>query len=394
MKFDFYLSEMSVSDKHGGGLTLRRVLGDDLNDIPHFIHVNRFAADLPANTNFLARSTDFLSVWESDSVRKLIGRSLAAKIGKKLLMIKTHASGAAKKIDKIFKDKPHITGLICPQGANTLFTLEALKKIKRVSYVTWMMDDHLLTHNGNAWQYPPGMEQVFATHLREAVHVFVISSAMQQFYKERFNIESTVLFGSSDSTNRDTFKRAETTGALRIGYFGAVAAWQIDALKAVADALAGTDIQLDIYSGINKLPIELNNDNVHFKGSVTPQQVMAQMRNYNAVLLPISFHQKMRNMSEFNIATKMSEYLASGVAILAVGPPYAAMITYLEANNAAITVSSDIDIEIRAAFKQLRNAKVITGIVQNAQKLVDRDVGSEPMRAVWQATLNNLPEFN
>jgi hypothetical protein len=27
MGIDFYLSEMSVSDRHGGGLTLQRVLG-------------------------------------------------------------------------------------------------------------------------------------------------------------------------------------------------------------------------------------------------------------------------------------------------------------------------------------------------------------------------------
>jgi hypothetical protein len=52
MKFDFYLSEMSVSDKHGGGLTLQRILGADLEDIDSFIHVNRFATDLPVKGRF------------------------------------------------------------------------------------------------------------------------------------------------------------------------------------------------------------------------------------------------------------------------------------------------------------------------------------------------------
>jgi glycosyltransferase involved in cell wall biosynthesis len=116
---------------------------------------------------------------------------------------------------------------------------------------------------------------------------------------------------------------------LKIGYFGAVAAWQRDALKAVANAISGTDVQLHIYSGINKLPDELNVPGVHFEGSVKPEMVLPTMKNYYAVLLPISFQQKIRNMSQFNIATKMSEYLACGVPILAVGPPYAAMIDYL-----------------------------------------------------------------
>lgn len=386
MKFDFYLSEMSVSDQHGGGLTLQRILGDDLKQIDRFIHVNRFAADLPARGEFLNRSTDLLSLWQSDFIRKVIGRSLAAKISNKVWMIKLHAGSAAKKISQIFADKEQIIGLICPQGANAIFTLEALKKIKKVQYITWVMDDHLISYQNGAWQYPEGTERVFAQHLRDALHVFVISPAMQKFYKEQFGVDSTVLFGSSDSVGLKMAEGAKS-GALRIGYFGAVAAWQKDALKAVSNALSGSNAQLYIYSGIDKLPAELMVDEVHFKGSVGPDKVLAEMQSYDAVLLPISFQQKIRNMSEFNIATKMSEYLACGVPILAVGPPYAAMMNFLQDSNAAVTVPSNQQSDIKDGIEQLRNNQRTDQILKNARELTKSQVGSEPMRAVWQRVM-------
>jgi hypothetical protein len=43
MGIDFYLSEMSVADRRGGGLTLQRVVASDLNRIGRFIQVHRFA---------------------------------------------------------------------------------------------------------------------------------------------------------------------------------------------------------------------------------------------------------------------------------------------------------------------------------------------------------------
>ncbi|TFF38820.1 glycosyltransferase family protein [Mucilaginibacter psychrotolerans] len=387
MKFDFYLSEMSVSDKHGGGLTLQRILGDDLDDIAHFIHVNRFAADLPARNEFLKRSKDLLSVWESDFMRKLIGRSRASKISMMLWAIQTRANMAARKMAAIFNDKQVITGLVCPQGANAIFALEALKKRKKVKYITWVMDDHLVRYVDDRWQYPEGTEGVFARHLRGAEKVLVISPTMQRFYKERFGVVSTVLFGSSGLL-QGAGQFEVKQGSLKIGYFGAVAAWQKDALAAVAAALKGTDVQLDIYSGIEKLPAELEVDGLHFKGSVAPELVLAHMQNYDAVLLPISFKQKMRNMSEFNIATKMSEYLACGVPILAVGPAYAAMIAYLDEHDAAITVVSTEENAIRDGFKYLRNPQLVARILKNAQKLVVDEVGSMPMRGVWQAVVN------
>jgi hypothetical protein len=55
MGIDFYLFEMPVSDRYGGGLTLQRVLGGDLDRIRLFAHISRFARDFPQGTAWAAR---------------------------------------------------------------------------------------------------------------------------------------------------------------------------------------------------------------------------------------------------------------------------------------------------------------------------------------------------
>ncbi|RFZ85794.1 hypothetical protein DYU05_09420 [Mucilaginibacter terrenus] len=384
---------MSVSDKHGGGLTLQRVLGNDLNDIKQFIHLKKFAIDLPVKEELASRSVNFLSITESNRVRQLIGRSYAQKASNSMPVIKAHARWAAGKIRRLFKNQNAITALVCPQGANSIVTLEELKKITEVKYISWMMDDHLVSYDDGEWHYPPNIEEQFFRHLREAEHVFVISSAMQEFYKSRFGVDSTVLFGPAQNKEVRFSYFSNLNNKLKIGYFGAVGAWQLDALESVASAIDSSNVILDIYSGIEQLPDRLRIEGVNLKASIAAEDVSSVMEKYDGVLLPISFKKQMRNMSQLNIATKMSEYLASGVPILAVGPPYAAMIGYLEDNNAAFTVTSQSPNDIREGLQALRNLEGVQEILQNAGRLVVTQVGEATMRLVWQSVVNNGHDF-
>jgi glycosyltransferase involved in cell wall biosynthesis len=160
-------------------------------------------------------------------------------------------------------------------------------------------------------------------------------------------------------------------------------------LIAVAGALKDTDTQLHIYSGVDELPNGLQVHGVHFKGHIAPHEVQATMRNYDAVLLPISFKDELRNMSGFNIATKMSEYLACGVPIIAVGPAYSAMVKYLVEHEAAITVSSTQKEDIANAISLLRDKKQVSHLLKNAQDLVKNEVGIQPMHKKWLSVINS-----
>ncbi|TWR27571.1 glycosyltransferase family 4 protein [Mucilaginibacter pallidiroseus] len=383
---------MSVSNHHGGGLTLQRILGKSLDDISAFIYVDRFANDLPVAEQYAERSVYVEPIWQSDKVRKAIGNTMAASLGRKISMVQRYASAAARRIDKRFEQGTELLGLICPQGANSLYTLEGLKAIRPVKYMSWVMDDHLLKYKNGQWEYPRGVEAVFAKHLREAEHVFVISPVMQQFYKDRFGINSTVLFGSANPMTDNAVPTIKESGPIKIGYFGAVAGWQTDVLQAAGQAITGTDIRLDIYSGVDRLPANLSLSGIKFKGKVAAADVLKTMQQYNALLLPISFTEKFRHMSEFNIATKMSESLASGVPVVAVGPPYAAMIDYLFKNNAAVIITSNRHEDILNGLDTLKRGDNLKNILNNAARLVNSETGDAPMQKRWQQVLDTFKQ--
>jgi len=387
MKFDFYLSEMSVTDSHGGGLTLQRVIGNQLNEIDYFVYVNRFATAYPTIPEIQDKVINLTSPWDSDIARLIIGRTRARNLSNNLSIIKLDALNAARTISKKFAESIGINGLICPQGLQSIYTLEALKKIRPVKYITWVMDDHLVKFENGQWTYPAETEAILQKHMQQAEKVVVISTGMQQFYLDRFNVKSTVLFGPADPSKKEKVSR-HPSSSIKIGYFGAVAAWQMDALRAVAVALDKTNTQLDIYSVIDRLPDELCLEGVCFKGRLKQNEVVKTMQNYDALLLPISFLEKMRNMSEFNTATKMSEYLASGIPIFAIGPPYASMIKYLKLHNAAIVVDSNDFLDIKNAFAQISNPEIVDVILRNAQQRVVVETGISPTRKRWHDLLS------
>ncbi|MGY3213808.1 hypothetical protein [Mucilaginibacter sp. HD30] len=389
MAFDFYLSEMSVSNQHGGGLTIQRILGDELFAIPLFVHLGRYADMHPIIPALEGRELTLSTWWDSDGARRLIGRTRARTMRKKMWVIKSAAINAARALADKFGKEKLVKVLVCPQGANSLYTIEALKKRRPVKYISWVMDDHLVQYINGRWEYPNNIETVFGKHLREAEHVFVISPQMQQFYLERFGVNSTVLFGPADAIKTTTYN-VNTTGLIKIGYFGAVDLWQKDALAAVANAVSDAGGQLDIYSIIEKLPQELNHPGVQLKGRLSPEMVLPTMQRYDAILLPMSFSEEKRHMSEFNIATKMSEYLASRVPILAVGPAYSAMIKYLKGHEAAIVVDSVDKSEIKKGFTLLQHKQTVAITLANAANVAANATGTKPMRMQWQIAVNKF----
>lgn len=391
MKLDFYLSEMSVSDQHGGGLTLQRVLGEDLNEIQFFAQVSRFGTDYPIIDNLKSRGLAMPQLFESHRARRIIGCRLADRISRLQFVQKKHARQCARAISAKFPHKDSsLKALVCPQGAVSLYTLDYLCRSRPIDYITWVMDDHLLKWDGSRWCYPPGVEEVMSRHLHQAKHVIVISEVMSEFYKMRFGIESTVLFGPAEWNSDKTDLPQKNTGGLRLGYFGSVGTWQMDALALVARQVKNSGSTLDIYSSIRKLPAELDHPSVNLKSPIAPSSVMRTMGSYDAVVLPVSFKNEYRNMSEFNIATKMSECLASGSVTLAIGPSYSAMIRFLTPLQAAQIVSTVSDESIIEALSILKNTERRNQIIASAKEIVKNQLSSSVVRSQWRMCLAGL----
>jgi hypothetical protein len=393
MGIDFYLSEMSVSDRHGGGLTLQRVLGEDLDRIKFFVHVHRFGTDYPAVDRLKSRCLDLFTPFESDAVLGKIGCRPANWLSESRMLRVWQGKRVAKAIAARFAgEKRPLRALVCPQNAASLYALEALARLRPVDYISWVMDDHLVRWRGGAWRYPRGVEALFARHLKGAKRVFAISQVMAEFYQQRFAIAAEVLLPPAEYENEPVWETPSGTHVCRLGYFGNLGPWAIDALNRIVPLLERSGATLDIYVPSGQKAGIFNHQGVRLCGSVPKADLRSRMRRYDAVLLPISFAETERHMSEFNIATRMSECLASGTVTLVVGPPYAAMVRFLQPTGAACVLTDLLLTNLQGLIKNIKKTDFRHSVLERAQRLVHVELSTTVMCKRWSAALAALDD--
>src|SRR5262245_13361512 len=122
---DFYLSEMSVSDRHGGGITLQRLLGADLRLIKHFVHPGRFARDFHPTPAIVQKSDYIISWFEENSARLWIGCTLSSWCLQHSVVQERQARQIAAKIDRLFPGNSTLTALVCPQSPTSVLAIES-----------------------------------------------------------------------------------------------------------------------------------------------------------------------------------------------------------------------------------------------------------------------------
>lgn len=389
MTLDFYLSEMSVSNAHGGGLTLQRVLGAELSDIKLFVHLTPFATDFPPVERVKHRALD-LPMWlETSAGRRFLGCRPSSWLAQKPWVRQLHGKQVATEVARHFHSSgTPLRALICPQGVAALYATEALLQRRDVEYATWVMDDHLVRWQGGSWYYPPQIEALFARHLRQAKSIFVISPVMQEFFKHRFGVDSRVLFSPADPDPTPSWDVPHTKREIRLGYFGALGPWQLDALEFLALHLEGANASLDIFTAAETRPSCLNIEAVNFRGRLSPKAVPAAMRGYHALVLPASFKPDLRHLSEFNIPTKLSECIAGGTVTLVVAPPYAAVVRLLKGCGAAVMINEQKNSVVAEALGRLSAER--NQVLQAARAYAQEHLSKAAMRRVWTEGLSSL----
>src|SRR5262245_4547181 len=387
---DFYLSEMSVSNLHGGGITLQSVLGEDLDKIARFIHPMRFARDLPPVPEVLAKSEFVVNWLEEDATRQWLGCRPSDWLLNRGLVRSRHATRCASLLSGALEDKQTLRALVCPQSEMSVRVMESLRARHNTRYITWMMDDHVLRYASGRWAYPPGFRRLFESHLCGADTVFVISPVLQQFYEREFGVTSQVLFCPSGASSSPVYQDPCGDGPLTVAYFGRLWGWQLDGLIRFASALEQGKHRLDVYSPESNLPEELRVPAVEAKGFLPRNAVPEMMRKYAAVLLPLSFSEEHRNLVELNIATKMSECLASGTITIVVGPRYAAMARFLQPTAAACVLTEESLADWPIISRRLTNTDFRRQMLDAAHQLVVTELSTKQARARWRSALSRL----
>jgi glycosyltransferase involved in cell wall biosynthesis len=387
---DFYLSEMSVSDHQGGGITLQRVLGTDLGRIGKFIHVHRFGQRFSPSADIAGRCIEPPSSLDSDGARRMLGFRLTRWLSRQRPVERMRARAVSRVVHRLFKGRDRLTAIVCPQSRLSVICFEKLKNKFRLDYITWVMDDHVIRFNSGQWYYPAGFRRLMQQHLQDAHAVFVISSAMADLYHEEFGIRGEVLFSPADACREPVWGSPSKGATSRIAYFGGLGGWHLDALAKTAAALPVKRATLDVFTSDAAVPQILTRPGIRIRAPIDHTKVCAEMRKYDAVLLPISFENKFQHLARLNIATKMSECLASGTVTLVVAPSAAAMVRFLQPSGAAYIVSEPTTAALSDAVIKVRQPLVRQRILTAAQQLVATKLSTAHMRSKWHAALASL----
>jgi hypothetical protein len=381
-----FLSEMVAQPVHGGGITLRRVLGEDLDRFDWIAKTLHYTAEKKPKYGQRCQNHCY-EWWKIEPfLRPVLGCSLAYRMA---FHPRVRAAFARSVARRLLGDQPDLLEsriLVCPQADITVLVLEELKTKSKIRYVTWVMDDHMLKWQGGEWIYPAGFERQMHRHLRDAEHVHVISPALQEFYKSRFGIDSTVLCGPADAGVPPP-RRIQSGDRLKLAYFGSLGPWQNDAMELLIPALGRGEIALDVFShNPDAIPPALKSAGAELRAGVSAKEVLTLCGRYDAVVLPISFKEKLRNMSYFNIATKFSECLASGVPTLIIGPPDSIMLKIAAAKQAAVIVDQCDADAVLEALKTLRDPEKSGGVIRAALQLSNSEFSTDVMLSRFEAS--------
>jgi hypothetical protein len=271
---------------------------------------------------------------------------------------------------------------------------------KPVDYVTWMMDDHVIKWNNKwfypAWHkgqyYPHKFADEMGFHLRNARKVFVISPGMAQLYSDRFGVDSEVLFNPADPLAAPVYRSPEPSGPVRLCYFGAMWDWQRDTLDQLVKHLPSLNATLDIFT-YHDVPPSLLVDCVRVRPPVPAQEVMPLIREYDGVLITVSFEEQNRGQAELNILTKMSECLASGTVTVMLAPEYAAMVQWVRETGAALMINDLGDPAQLSGIKSLKDPGFRERVLTQARNVAAAGCSVAAMRSVWTKYWDREKEY-
>lgn len=228
-------------------------------------------------------------------------------------------------------------------------------------------DDYLgkkLTINPLFWILNNELNAEYRMISRRASMIIVISEEMKREYSEKFHSNYYVAMNSVKIENKLIDNKEERCDSLRILFSGDIELnrWKtILLLSKTIEKIDFIKIELNIYtlSNINRYMKSkfAGMKKTRFHTAVDAEQLI-DIRNNSDIMLHVeSFDFRSRYITRFSISTKISEYLASGKAILAIGPADVESIRYLKREKVAEVVTHPNKKDIENSIRRLMSAE-------------------------------------
>lgn len=273
------------------------------------------------------------------------------------------------------------------------FALDVCKR-NGVPMILELTDDY--THN----LYPLSLinhlnlkkyKAVFAEAIRYAYKTIVISQAMKEEYETTYGGDMVVMM---NSVNLGDYEQ-KTRIAQDYVYAGNVLLNRWKVLRNFGAALAQVDpgAVLTIYTpdvppqsalkAFSKIP------SIRYGGRLTKEALNDRLTSCGAVLHVEAFDKKNRMITRLSMSTKISEYLACGAKVIAVGPPDVASMKCLRNNGLALCINHFSTKRIAEALQKEKSKTV--DYSKNAEKFLRDCASDNNSQRVMEYVMNAKP---
>lgn len=190
---------------------------------------------------------------------------------------------------------------------------------------------------------------------------FCISEKMCREYKNRYGVDFIPLMNIVPEEKIMQEKKTNIKDKIVFSYFGGLHLNRWKTLKQLSSVLekvtkdSGKQNKLILYTGLDDLnhyKNEFTSSVVEMPGPVEHDKIIAKMREADFLVHVESFDSSVITYTQHSISTKIPEYLASGVPVVAIGPGNLASIEYLKNNNCGIIIEDNSIEKMEYIIKQ------------------------------------------
>ena len=227
-----------------------------------------------------------------------------------------------------------------------------ITKLTRKPYCVYEMDDvytyKISNHNPFRYIYKYFLRKNVSQLITNSSQLFVISPKMKTEYDKIFNVNSKILTKGIDYSDKE-FKPYKVVEPIKMVYMGQIIYDRLSVLQELGKIIddinvVGKKIQLDIYT-TNHIDEEIKSSitqkgNVKFNEPVPYDMVAKVIDEHDVVVYAESLNKQYGHVARLSFSTKITDYLASGKCVLAIGPKNIAPMEYLKNEDAAIVANS------------------------------------------------------
>lgn len=213
----------------------------------------------------------------------------------------------------------------------------------------------------------------FEKAINMASKVIVISPKMKREYQSRYGGNMEVMMNSIPTpeaniqTKRDEYKYVYA-GNVRLNRWKILInfARALNKLDKAARLYIYTPDKVDkkVLKAFGKEPA------IVYGGSLNPSELDKVLHECFGVVHVEAFDSKNRKITQYSLSTKISEYMASGALIFAIGPSEVASMEYLKSNDIAVCIS---DKSVKKIYEALTSSYDSSKLTENAINLAKNE---------------------